>query len=359
VKTTSKTETRVAPLVTIILPSFNEEAILRNNVEILCRYLQNLSTRYQWEILIINDGSRDRTGEIANELSKRYSFIRVFHHKKNRNLGGAMRTGFKNSRGEYVIVLDIDLSYSPEHIEQMLDEIEETDADIVIASPYMKGGKNTAVPFLRLLLSKAVNRIMRISSDLDIYTFTSMARVYKGNFIRNLNLKAISYDINPEIIQKANILRKRIVEIPAHLDWSAQKAVGKTRTSSLRIFSGILSSLVASFIFRPYMFFMAVGLFVLLLAIYVIAWIFINTYLAFPVVASQATGLESQLTLAVAQVFKERPYSFFVGGTTLIIAIQMLSLGFISLQSKRYFDELFHSNTSIFRTIKNHQDRET
>ncbi len=328
--------------VSIVLPAFNEEAILERNVTRLLDYLSSLSGHYVFDIIIVNDGSSDKTGKIADQLATNFDCVSVFHHRKNRNLGGALLTGFKNSQGYYVVVLDIDLSYSPDHIEKLLEEIEETEADVVIASPYMKGGKNTAVPFFRLLLSKVVNRIMRISSNLDIYTFTSMARAYNGKFLRGLNLKATSYDINPEIIQKANIMRARIIEIPAHLDWSAQKAVGKQRTSSLRIFKGILSGLVTSFIFRPYMFFMAIGGIVMVICLYVLAWIFINTFNAFPEVAMEATGLESQFTKAVALVFQERPYSFFVGGTTLILALQFLSLGFLSLQNKRYFDELFH-----------------
>ncbi len=329
-------------LVSIILPAFNEQAILEKNVNTLLKYLGSLTKRYSFELIIVNDGSSDQTGTIADDLATKNSSIRVIHHKRNRNLGGALMTGFKHSKGYYIIVLDIDLSYAPDHIEKLLDEIEETEADIVIASPYMKGGKNTAVPFMRLLLSKVVNRIMRVSSNLNIYTFTSMARAYNGKFLRSLNLKATSYDINPEIIQKANIMRARIVEIPAHLDWSAQKAMGKQRTSSLRIFKGILSGLVTSFIFRPYAFFMAIGTGILIVCIYVISWIFINTFEAFPLVVAESSGFESQLTKAVALVFQERPYSFFVGGTTLILSLQFLSLGFLSLQNKRYFDELFH-----------------
>ncbi len=339
------------PLVSIILPAFNEEAIIETNVNTLYAYLRDLND-FDWEILIIDDGSFDKTGAISDKLALTYENLKVYHHQKNRNLGGALRTGFKYCKGDYVVVLDIDLSYAPVHIEKMLDEMLTSEADIVIASPYMTGGRNTAVPRFRLLLSKTINRIMRFSSDLDIHTYTSMARTYRGDFIRCLSLKGRSYDINPEIIQKADILRARIVEVPAHLDWSAQIKFGKKRTSSIKIFRSILFALMASFIFRPYIFFMAWGLVTLAVAIYVIVWIFVNTYLAFPDMALHAAGIEAQFTLAVAKVFNERPYSFFVGGTTLIIALQLFSVGFLSLQNKRYFDELYHVNTNLYRELK-------
>lgn len=340
------------PLVSIILPAFNEEAIIKKNIAILYEYLETLNDKYDWEILIVNDGSSDQTGALAESISKSYENMTVYHHKTNRNLGTAMRTGFDNSQGDYVIVMDIDLSYSPEHIGKLLNKIEEADADMVIASPYMKGGKNTCVPFMRLLLSKTVNFLMRKASNLNIHTFTGMVRAYNGDFVRSINTKSTTYDINPELILKAHILRAEVIEIPAHLDWTEQQKSGNTRTSSLRIFMGILNGLVNSFISRPYAFFWIVGLLILLISLYIIIWIFINTYQVFPETAVLADGFEERFTLAVSEVFRKRPYSFVVGGTTLIISIQLLSLGFLSLQKKRYFDELFHLNSAILKRTK-------
>ena len=59
--------------------------------------------------------------------------------------------------------------------------------------------------------------------------------------------------------------------------------------------------------------------------------------------------IDSRFSAAIAMVFSQRPYSFIVGGISLIISLQFLSLGFLSLQSKRYFDELFHLNTNILK----------
>lgn len=350
--TSSKKNTNERPLVTVILPAYNEEAIIDKNVLVLQKYLETLHTAYRWEVLLINDGSSDRTGQLAENLAQSYSNIRVFHHKTNRNLGTALRTGFNNSQGDFVVVIDIDLTYSPDHIGRLLSKIQENDDDLVIASPYMKGGSNTDVPMLRLLLSKVVNFMMRKVSKLNICTFTGMVRAYKGDFIRNLNTKSSTFDINSEILFKAYILRATVVEIPAHLDWSEQKKLGRTRTSSLRIINGIFNGLVNSFIFRPYVFFWFLGLFIFSISVYIIIWILINTNSAYPMTAGLASGFEDRLTLAVSEVFRQRPYSFVVGGTTLIISLQLMGLGFISLQKKRYFDELFHLNSEILKATK-------
>ena len=127
----------------ILLPCYNEEDILEKNVGEIVAYLDSL---YQggWEVVIINDGSSDTTEVIADKLSKFDKRINVVHHHYNMNLGHAIRTGFKHANGEIIIVLDIDLSYSVSHIEKMVEALKESHADIVIASPYMKGGKTTA-----------------------------------------------------------------------------------------------------------------------------------------------------------------------------------------------------------------------
>ncbi len=331
------------PFVSIIIPCYNEEAILAANLGTIIDYMRTLQARYDWEIILINDGSKDKTGEIANDFSKTHQNIRVVHHPTNLNLGNALKTGFKNSNGNIIVVLDVDLSYGVEYIQQMVEKLIEDSADIVIASPYMKGGKVTAVPFSRKIMSKWVNRFMRIAAQDKYHTYTSMVRAYRGDFIRHLNLKTKDYEISPEILYKAMILRARIIEIPAHLDWTEQNKYKNQRTSSIKILRGFFSGIMSSFIFRPYIFFLAIGTFLMLLSLYELVWLLVDTlsYL------SQSTEAGTSFSTSLALQFRKNPQSFIVGGITFIAAIQFLSLGFLSLQSKRYFEELFHLGTSI------------
>lgn len=338
--------------VSIILPCYNEEAILEANVSKVIDYMNERSFKYAWEILLINDGSKDRTPEIANDLAKRHSTIRVIHHPVNLNLGHALQTGFKNALGDIITVLDIDLSYSEKYIEEMVDTLIKESADIVVASPYMKGGKVTAVPFSRRIMSKWVNRFMRISAQDKYYTFTGMVRAYRTSFIKVLNLKTKDYEINPEIMYKAMILRARIIEIPAHLDWTEQNKFKKTRTSGIRILRGLFSGVMSAFIFRPYIFFMSIGTILMVLSLYQLGWLLYDTLAGIKPIELQFPHTNEPFSLSLAQQFKKNPQSFIVGGVTFIAAIQFLSLGFLSLQNKRYFEELFHMGTSLKKQIK-------
>ena len=329
--------------ISVILPCYNEEAILQNNLDIIISYLGDLSIKYNWEIVIIDDGSKDKTGAIANELASTNDHVRVIRHPTNLNLGNALKTGFKNAKGDIIVVMDIDLSYSVEHIERMVDELVRTTSDIVIASPYMPGGKVTEVPFTRKIMSKWVNRFMRIAAQDKYHTYTGMVRAYRKDFINTVNLKTKDYEINPEILYKAMILRARIVEIPAHLDWTEQNKYKGKRTSSIRILRGFFSGIMSAFIFRPYIFFLALGTLLMILSMYELIWLLYDTLSTL----SHSSGLGSTFSSSLALQFKKNPQSFMVGGITFIAAIQVLSLGFLSLQSKRYFEELFHLGTSF------------
>jgi glycosyltransferase involved in cell wall biosynthesis len=331
------------PFVSIVLPCYNEEAILEINLIQIIRYLECTNDKYQWEIVMIDDGSKDNTGTIADNFERNYSNIRVIHHPTNLNLGNALKTGFKNAKGDIIVVMDIDLSYSVDHIEKMIDKMIETSSDIVIASPYMTGGKVTDVPFGRKIMSRWVNRFMRIAAQDKYHTYTGMVRAYKKDFIQTVNLKTKDYEINPEILYKAMILRARIDEIPAHLDWTEQNKHSGKRTSSMRVIRGFFSGIMSSFIFRPYIFFIAIGLVLMLLSMYEIVWLFVDTISYM----SNAAISNHTFSYSLSVQFKKNPQSFLIGGITFLAAIQFLSLGFLSLQSKRYFEELFHLGTSL------------
>jgi len=336
-------------LISVVIPAFNEEAIIESSLIRIHEYLTTKQVLYNWEIIVVDDGSTDRTYEVASRCTKRINYIKIIRHRVNLNLGNALKTGFAHAKGKFIVTFDMDLSYSPEHIGKLLETIISTKSDIVVASPYMKGGKVKNTPFLRKFLSKCANAFMGFFSPHRISTFTCMVRIYDSDFIKSLNLKSSGYAINPEIIYKAFILRARIIEIPAELNWEFQNSIGKKRVSNLKIASGILSGLMSGFIFRPHVFFFVISLILFFVFAYIIVWISIHINNIYSEVIVHSGYFDDRFSIAVAEVFNKRPYSFLIGGFTFISAIQFLSTGFLSLQKKRYFDELFHINTSILR----------
>jgi len=337
------------PLVSIVVPAYNESAIIDKNLKTLCNYMESLDDRYRWELIVVNDGSSDDTGILAEDFAKARDNVRVLHHVINSRLGQALRTAFKYCKGDFVVTLDIDLSYSTKHIEKMLDKIIQAKAQIVIASPYMEGGKVLNVPWTRRKLSILANRFLSLTAKGgELSTLTGMVRCYEGTFLSSLDLKSMDTEINAEIIYKAMMLRARIVEVPATLDWGSQKSGTPRRKSSMKIVKGILSYLLSGFFFKPFMFFIVPGLILALASIYPFVWVIIHTIDNYQALPASVTSFDIRLSAAVANAFKQSPHSFIIGSIAIMLGIQLFSLGILALQSKRYFEELFHLGTTIY-----------
>jgi len=330
-------------LVSIVLPAFNEAAILHDNMDIVVDYMKVLESRYRWEVVIVNDGSSDDTGRIAEEYATGHDNIRVLHHKRNFGLGQALKYGMSKTKGDYIVTMDIDLSYSPDHIERLVEVLETGHAKLVLASPYMKGGKISNVPWLRKFLSIFANRFLSFVAHGRLSTLTCMVRGYDGTFGRNLVTRSTGMDIMPETIYKTMILRARIVQIPAHLDWGLQiKHQG--RQSSMRILRHMLSTVLSGFIFRPFMFFVLPGMVLLAFALWVNIWMVIHFLDALQMVPPDAAT--DNISWAVARAYDDYPHTFIVGLLSLMLSVQLISLGILALQSKSYFEEIYFLGAS-------------
>jgi glycosyltransferase involved in cell wall biosynthesis len=336
------------PFLSVVVPAYNEALILMQSLTTLYEHMEGLTADYDWEIIVVDDGSTDETGPIADAFAAQRPEVRVLHHKINFNLGQALRYAFGTCRGDYVVTLDCDLSYAPDHIEKMLDVLRAEHAKVAVASPYAKGGHTSKIPFFRRMLSWWANRFLSAVAEGDLSTFTGMVRAYDRRFLTALDLKAMGTDINTEILFKAQMLGARIVEVPAHLDWSTQQN-RRSRTNSLKVRSSTSSYAFAGFLFRPVAFFVVPGMVLLGLSIYTLTWVAYNTWMHWQELEG---SLDPRFSGAVAQTFEEGPHAFVVGGISLVLAAQLLSLGILASQSKRYFEEMFHLATSVYREQK-------
>lgn len=342
----------IKPFVSVVAPAYNEASIVGENLECLCAYMETLADRYKWELIVVNDGSTDATGDIAEAFARSRDNVYVLHHTTNYNVGQALKYAFNNCHGDYVVVMDMDLSYSPDHIGRLLDAIRKNKAKIVVASPYMKTGKVANVPWLRKVLSKTANRFLSYTSKGSLSTFTGMVRAYDRRFLNSLSLRSIDTSISAEIIYKAMLLRASIVEIPGVLDWNPRKDPGFSRKSSIKIKRSLMAYLLSGFTFRPFAFFMLPGFAFLILSAYSSLWVLIHTVQQFGGVTLPAGSFTIRLSAAVALAFQQAPHTFIIGGMSLMIAIQLISLGILSWQSKRNFEEIFHLGTDVYKLCR-------
>jgi len=131
----------------VFLPAYNEEKVLAKTVQKTDRVLKKVAKDY--EIIIVNDGSKDKTGEIADRLASQNKKIKVIHHPVNRGYGAAVKSGMYASRFPWVVLIDSDGQFDFAEINKFFQKQKETKADIV-AGYYLK----REVPFYRILGSK-------------------------------------------------------------------------------------------------------------------------------------------------------------------------------------------------------------
>lgn len=245
----------------VIIPAYNEEGNIVNTIESVYRTLKKIKNT-DYEILIINDGSRDNTLKKAQQASKGKQNIKIISHPFNKGLGEAIKTGFANFTGDYTIILDADLSYGPEYILLLFEEaLRRRDIDIVTTSPYMKGGSTKGIPFFRLMLSKIGNRVVAYAMNCPLHTVTSMVRIYKREVIDSISLDSKGPEIQVEILSKALALGYKVKEIPAVLK-------GRRLGSSKFVFrKGVSNHVLFSIYEKPMMLFGVVGLLTLVFGI--------------------------------------------------------------------------------------------
>src|SRR5215204_928023 len=109
----------------VVIPIYNEQKTLAEIVE------RVQATPWEKELLLVDDGSQDRSAEIMHELARKYPNIRCFHHAKNGGKGAALSTGFRQVRGDVVLIQDADLEYDPNDYGVLLRPILEGKADVV------------------------------------------------------------------------------------------------------------------------------------------------------------------------------------------------------------------------------------
>ena len=328
------------PLVSLVIPAYNEASIVQQNLGVLCDYMKSLEHKYDWEMVVVNDGSKDDTSLLAKAFAVDRPNVFVLDHVVNFGLGQALKFAFNECRGDYIVTVDMDLSYSPDHIERLVDTLRKTRAKIVLASPYLEGGAVENVPPLRKLLSVGANKFLSVASHGRLKTLTGMVRAYDAKFLRTLDFYSMGMEVNSEILYKAMVLRARVEEIPAVLKWHLPDpnapANKPARKSSMRIAKYVVTLLVSGFLYRPIMFFLIPGVTALAIFAWCALWMVID------MLADHG----------LAGAWNASPATFITGGLSLLAAVQLLSCGLISLQNKCYFEQMFHLGTTTYRTSR-------
>jgi dolichol-phosphate mannosyltransferase len=199
----------------VIVPTYNERENLPRMIEWV------LVQGPHFELLVVDDGSPDGTGAIADEAAAREPRVHVLHRAKKMGLGTAYLTGFKWALARdytHVYEMDCDFSHDPNHLPKFLEAFEATGADLVLGSRYRKG-KVTVInwPMTRLMLSYSANLYARWVTGLPLDDSTGGFKCFSRKVLEAINLDAVQsngYAFQIEMSFRAWKKGFQIVEIP-------------------------------------------------------------------------------------------------------------------------------------------------
>ncbi len=336
---------------TLIIPALNEASIILGNVDELAEWMDKNQSNVSYEMLVIDDGSTDGMGELLDEASITRKWLKVVHHSRNMGRGSGVRSGFDHSSGQYIICLDADLSYSPDHIPMLLEPLLMGEADITLASAHHPEGNIINVPYQRKFLSKWGNWLLGQGFGGNFYTVTCIVRGFTREVVESLELVNEGKELHLEIIQKALLMGYRIKEIPSTLHWRDRKR-GQNKNRKLipeiaifKMRKIVLSHLIFNYITNP-------GILLLIPILSLLAVIFTGVVMLFASFFTKL-GVEGNTFLQVLrQTLLDGQLTFTVVLFAFITLMVFIVFYFLSSQSKRYFDETYTLLMRINKRIK-------
>ena len=260
-------------MISVVCPFYNEEDIIEASVTNMLDNLQSLPE--DWELIIVNDGSTDGSLEIAQNLEQKHPNLRVVSYPHNRGRGYALRTGVAEACGDIVVTTEIDGSWGDNIAHRIYKAFQEhPDADIIVASPHLKGGGYKNVPLKRVLLSGWGNYIIRAGLTYEVTMNTGMTRGYRREKFLDLPLSENDKEMHLEVINKALAFGYNIYEIPAVLEWKThklEKAKKKSRKekrkSSTKIAKTIRTHLLFSAVVSPFRYIFPISILITILGL--------------------------------------------------------------------------------------------
>ncbi|TAH23713.1 MAG: glycosyltransferase [Cytophagales bacterium] len=251
--------------ISVVIPLLNEEESLPE----LCSWIAKvmLENKYNYEILLIDDGSKDRSWEVIEKISTENKSIKAIKFNRNYGKSAALNIGFQHTLGDVVITMDADLQDSPDEIPALYEMIVVQKFDLV------SGWKAKRYdPISKTIPTKLFNAVTRWMSGIQLHDFNCGLKAYHKNVIKNIDVYGEMHRYIP-VIAKWSGFTKITEKVVEH---SARK-YGVSKFGFERFINGFLDLLSISFVTRfrrkPMHFFGMLGLVSFLLGFFVTVWV--------------------------------------------------------------------------------------
>ena len=194
-------------LLSVVIPCFNEKEFIREIVDRV-----NSAPIANKEIILVDDNSNDGTREIIkNEIEQKVT--KVIYHDRNIGKGAALRSGFKEVKGDIIIVQDADLEYDPNEYQRLIKPIVEGRADVVYGSRFVGSQEHRVLYFWHMIGNKLLTLISNVFTNLNLTDMETCYKVFKKDVLDRISLQEDRFGFDPEITAKIAKLGCSIYEI--------------------------------------------------------------------------------------------------------------------------------------------------
>lgn len=215
-------------MLSIVVPAYNEGEHIYDNLMLIDKALGEFCSDY--EIIAVNDGSKDNTGAEVKRAAADNPNIRDCGYDKNRGKGGAVSWGAVNSKGDIVGFIDADLDLSPDLIRGYYEEMNRTGSDIVIGSKMHKESK-LEYPFARKVFSFCYYIMLKVLFGLKCHDTQTGLKLYRGEIIREIaplrKIEGYAFDI--ELLALASKKKAKLIEMPVELNYTRGQSFGRIK----------------------------------------------------------------------------------------------------------------------------------
>jgi glycosyltransferase involved in cell wall biosynthesis len=189
----------------VVIPCYNEEATIQSLINLV------LDSKWVAEIIVVDDGSKDRSREILASIDN--AKVRVVLHDVNQGKGAALRTGFQHATSEFVIVQDADLEYDPSEYPLVLEPLLDDRADVVFGSRFLSGRPHRVLYFWHSLGNKFLTLMSNMFTDLNLTDMETCYKCFRREVIQSITIEEDRFGFEPEITAKLAKTRVRIYEV--------------------------------------------------------------------------------------------------------------------------------------------------